>query len=1046
MSSYENNPDYQTLVTLIKNTGVYKEPINIFTILGVYCDCIAMCNFDSGIPLTQRYEKVLKRKAPENMEAYEELHHIIVWCYDLKSLLEVFGSGFVYNIEKTLSILNVPNTFNGVKSFPLKRAIQRIYEAKSMMLRLSGKSLSEMIQAPSIEYDYAVSSTDKVSIENWLMKEEDNLQLFFAVNHFVEINLQLPHLMDIPKINIKALLENSVDQQDEVEEMKIMNSCRNAISRIKKTPVIEEQLLEANNVFSDENKKNKRIRYAALRNCDSLEVLCALTINKDANNLVVENHILLPHIQAHLQHTDNQHILVVNPSPNLVRLCALNNDTENELTFVVGSDELPLYQNSKLLKSHKNIKVISEAQKASGTGSIRNRSSVTLAVFIMPNVVLLKGKVAKIVSPWRAWLASNAEVCLFLSRPATKIEDISMLSSGSHLLTPTAVTVLPNNLPWIQGKRRKVVVHYQFSRHGSSDQHPVSIHRIFTLVADDKAYLYQRYYTDANVTIDEYDSEQTLCEVIQQVERKKRGIQARNIPKVFELSPELEIYYYFGYDSSGTLVRIDAYMVFKNNDLLKAEDSRITIRSAEKCSKIAANITGWLEHTYLHYSSNINGVKTTVKARIQNALTGELNKDEVISLRGFWFLTKVEEKFQPELRSLLDEAIMHTSIGLLLLDEITGDEIDDAIEQVYATKVNDGDSVYSLLDYLYQEAVDQGYSSKNPLQVTTPDGISKRRNRKNEVRAAGARHVLSKAQQEKLYIFLLPRLTDPRFLTVYMMLVLGMKPGDICALTQDDFEFEKDYGHWQMIVWRSLAENGETIRFTESHKLHIVPCTARIAKEIQRLKDSVPENLSAKDRKNWPLLFTMDSISPEGIPLPMKPSSVNKAAREALGAIGIPPELHELPNSDGSSSLTDLSRKRSMLYSNFEHHSVHTARLREGELSSMLGRKSATPLGQNYESYSDPASQHVLSVRIKRLEDQLQSVPNTLKKEAFNAIKIKRTLTPLGSGITNAHARISIPKNQAVKIHICTEHGLNVQAILVSAPNNKGGLFDEKEE
>lgn len=1011
---------FQIITNQVKAAGLFSvDEIGPAEVLRAYGCFVAMGNFPANVTIDERYRRVYGLEPPENMTSYSVLHNSFRNT-TINELLHLMPKGYLANPQEICEQLSLPTVYAELKKHDVSKEMNRIIKSKEILHKTrSSEHLAHLVQAASLpkgtELQNEHLSEDDIS---WL-SERKNFDLFVACNFL--------HLARKPASKhsgaVKKIREVNKDLSDQIDA---------AIRFFDGT----------SNAYIKEQMKYSMHHIREMRRIDPLDALSNLTINRDENDLIIEDNLLLPEMMALRNEVKGSHVLYVNPSANLIQKCCELQDKLPRITFcIVDNKQYQLSQFSNTLLACKGkINCISIEDRISLLKRRTNQNTITHAIFNYSSTIYRKDILKGATTRWAGWLAPSCKIIALMGRPSTKNETAKMFVSGVPNLRLHTVSLLPNGLPWSSYPKRKVIITYDYARNGVFKSNECFAMRQYNLVEVDKnsavkldrnrkskkamevdKYLYMREYHNLEVSLEALESDDTLMQVYKQLKIQER----RETTIEISLSRELTIHYKAVRKSESDVGRIWAYMTLNGSNILGAHNTKVVIRSAKKFNEIITNLEQWAREVYPFFSRSKDDNVMSIREKSSMAFLSAEERPQLNSLRGLWYLDmNFEKNFSPEYRDYLHNTIISTQIGDEPLHITTQQDFDSYHNNVYSNRtLEEGDLLFNLLSQLYQLAVEKEYCKSHPNKWDRNKIKQSKRRRRQEVRDSNARHSLTIEEMQRLYENLSPDLGDPYKLAVLTTMLMGLRPGEICALTQEDFIYFEELGFYVVCIQRTLPYSGnEPVAFEERHQYRFVACPPIIARHLQALSKQLPVELTDKERKKSPLFFDQTK-SAEGKKHDY--CSVSKVAREcrlALKSLGIPKDEVELPDDDGDYTSTDLSQKKSLLRSNFEYYARQKCMLTEGEIASILGRISDTIMGKHYISYNDAFSLYIQYIKSKRMADLLYAIP-TDKKHQVIGDEHEYLINPLGAGCTSATVRLNIPRNRKLHLKIDTQHG-----------------------
>ena len=197
---------------------------------------------------------------------------------------------------------------------------------------------------------------------------------------------------------------------------------------------------------------------------------------------------------------------------------------------------------------------------------------------------------------------------------------------------------------------------------------------------------------------------------------------------------------------------------------------------------------------------------------------------------------------------------------------------------------------------------------------------------------------------------------------------------EVCALTWGDFK-EHKIGFCQFIITNVVDDKGQcTTHVASSEKgFRSVPIPQELALMLKERKRYLidEKGIQEKDLIGMPIILENERVKKRFC----RPHVAAKVCREIISAIGIEPNIVQLPDDNQGAIAIDLNRYYGDIFrSNYKYRANHTAMLDRGEINYILGIEAPDTYSQHYGDYLNNFTSFGMTKKLHRWAEQHSSV------------------------------------------------------------------------
>lgn len=826
--------------------------------------------------------------------------------------------------------------------------------------------------------------------EALMMKDSEFKQIYSAVN---SIKLSRECFKFPPKIEeaIDSLRNHKIPDNDIFELIVMLN---------QHEPDYDE-VTEMLNKYEIPMSERKKLVRGIATSTDRALTPIACWKYQEKNDVPVENSLVYNTFFSTVDITKHPSELILFPSSNFLRKLNLDSVSKSlRITLVVARDEIArAYEYSFGARS--NLRFISYR-------AFKAEVSNLLIPLDYENVLIfgnqLQRKIRNDILKGLAWrLKFGARLVLFNGSDELENKDSALARFMLHDISPLKIKLLP------KGIQNSAEPKYKFlldGRIGGSHLGTTAKVSYYGLDTTGKVQALAVHHVKHEVDLAEvYQNGDTLRGLyrrhLNEIYRKTGAERVAAVP--FRFSDELT--FYCASRPSDTGYRLEAYayppgyadivQLKKNSDTEEIQEPRIDMRIKGSIKITSSRKYGenqkeyWTLNVYPYES--IRERRTGEEKNSEGLKPQHSVRDAIIAEYGDSLGKSITVKTFVYFHPALENGLKKEEIELLR--ELSGSEmgeqhfpvdskkIQDIYKEKYETageKNSQADAARRILSSVFSLAVEEGYTSNNPLESLPKEEIKDSDLLFTQVRKSPlVKRYFEVDEMTAIHSLCRKEITKGNkiYLGVLLKLFLGLESNVVSGLIWDDFVELKEgkaAGEmvYQLLIRRQVVNDGSDYSpfvGKESYRALCLPDIIRdlLLAEYEKQKEAFSKEVLA----NKPLIeYTGNKELQNKICPPVK---LQKICRQLVKKLHLDEMIIEVPTKGNGTKETNLNDFRGDIFrTNYEHYARTVAMFDPGELAYMMGVKTSITFSNNYCDYGNDISQIILyrkQCRLNRL-------------------------------------------------------------------------------
>lgn len=349
---------------------------------------------------------------------------------------------------------------------------------------------------------------------------------------------------------------------------------------------------------------------------------------------------------------------------------------------------------------------------------------------------------------------------------------------------------------------------------------------------------------------------------------------------------------------------------------------------------------------------------------LRKAINNEFS-DKAITMKTFvllhWETMKRNKKF--DFARMYKIFFQPYSSKKAICDMLIGDN-EDLVKMVldeYFAEVNvsktSTDDLLEHMQLIYDYAVIDNRCPINPVRKMIRDRYEIDKTFK-EMRSALVNRSLAKEDEIRFVDFIIQDDENRELANMTLTKYFTHLPNsNLCALTWNDYLYDKDIAIGQLSVTKCLPDRRQTVKEIESDKRRFIPLVSIVT-------DMFENRIANGERKskNQPL-FAQHNNSRKAITSRQLRNYINSVLESLdLSEYAIP-----IFENNKLAGVNDINRYQGdFLWSNFEYHAYYDALMNPDEIAFIAGREQETTESKYYCDYNDIFVQQIMRVKLDR--------------------------------------------------------------------------------
>lgn len=417
---------------------------------------------------------------------------------------------------------------------------------------------------------------------------------------------------------------------------------------------------------------------------------------------------------------------------------------------------------------------------------------------------------------------------------------------------------------------------------------------------------------------------------------------------------------------------------------------------------------------------------------------------ETVSLKTMWYVLRSYLKKNRAYDDELCQRMFDPEVTDLHQLYVSNAYLKD-YERALGPLIDDSDPTASLLwwkqlNLILSQIVSHGYSHVNPIRELLDQLQKSATAQQQEVRNAMTKKSFTQAEEQKIYAYLMEEdargrkrcVTDSYRLASVIRFYTGMDVREICALKWSNFQPIADTGFYQLCITKFVTAQGKLTTDCEKEirKFRRVPLSPVVSELLLERKAYLQMGKeSARAEPEMPIISPKGSAVVEGQVVHCKPRPVAEKCRDMVKAVEISEKLLHLPDEDGRDMITDISKYNGDIFrSHFKYRANHTCKLRKGEINYLLGITPPDTFSMHYCDYMHDAVQAGMAKKLYRWETLHQSAevtpPQVIQSPVSDEPEHTVIIGPYQNGCSLDNLIIT-PGDEPICLDVRCDHGLD---------------------
>ena len=696
------------------------------------------------------------------------------------------------------------------------------------------------------------------------------------------------------------------------------------------------KLIRAAETIAVKKLKRKNMRW--------YDALCLLSIDKDSNDVEVENSIVYYTYTSKLVSPSDKTrtACIIEPSLFFVRKWLSDECVHDVSAVFVFRDPLIQQMLDYLLPKREMIHIVS-------LDEYRN--------------MLLTGSASSTLffSSHFSDTAVKSDIIQALIGQARSVHDLFLLDTDHFVSSPSSpiftdllstdikrIDLLPSGIIGSTRPMRKMLV---TSSYGYSDNTGSSTIQIANHVLDTGG-AYQIISTKAlriSITREEFAQAKSIRQLFreQAFADLRKSDRTRRQPSDYYFSEEILFRYnlYQGKDNASVVVSARSYIIDGQRRLPLPETASYA------SLKNTVDIVGYLDREYAYKIKKRTQPKISIRTTIADK-GRDIFAGKAITLKTYIYINPSIEDCMSEAEVHYVRNLMGSYLGEMHLSELKPDHLSSYIYDTYNTDSISAKAKAGVFMRIFAHAVASGQVKTNPAIDLLTDH-RKRFEALDEIRTALSKQFLSVTEANRIFSVCYKKSSDdPAYLAVLIRLLTGLESNIICALRYGDFWISSDGRVCSVRIERQVSSDGKSfVPFKTVEKVRDIPVPGIIADMISAKRRSIRSqhpDISAEQLLCRPIIPGNDHVIDLTTSI-LSPAKINKLSRSLIKDLDIPSYMLPIPTNQYGVTDTDLSDYRNDIYKRtYRHYLVRATDLNLAEINYLLGLKAPDVDYRNY--------------------------------------------------------------------------------------------------
>jgi hypothetical protein len=354
-----------------------------------------------------------------------------------------------------------------------------------------------------------------------------------------------------------------------------------------------------------------------------------------------------------------------------------------------------------------------------------------------------------------------------------------------------------------------------------------------------------------------------------------------------------------------------------------------------------------------------------------------------LSLKTVWFCCRTQLSCSKEYNDDIAKFLFcsnQTELSNIIPESATCEDFSKQMDCTIEGSTSVKYHYWTQLNIIINAAIQASFFTHNPISEYVHSLSDQASAEQIEVRNALTKRTFTITEEQKIISFI-TRKTSTKFESRFakrfevesiwligaIRLYTGMSIREICALTWRDFIKIPDSETYQFLITKFITDEGiPTSNVSDSQKkFRRIPLVSELSEMLLTRKQYIltfsPER--GPTILSEPIILANEKKSHSFC----RPKAAVKKSGEIASAAEIPVQLVDLPDIDGTSVQTDLSKYSGDVFrSNFKYRANHTCYLNRGEINYILGVEAPDTFSKHYCDYANDFIQIAMSAKMHR--------------------------------------------------------------------------------